>query len=119
MSTGAESWIPSVIPQTMAAAQALQDKLDNACATTAADADAVSAALDAVGAVIDRLNQEDMLSRDSAMQAAAGEMQAPLKTLTQFQAQLGDLSKRLASLAGAVTDVTQVLNGCRTIFGLA
>lgn len=118
MSTGAESWIPTVIPQTMAAAQALQAKLNNANPISDADCQAVSAALDAVGAVITRLNQEDMLSRDSAMLAAASEMQAPLKTLTQFQTQLNDLSTRLAALAGAVNDISQVISGCRMIFGL-
>lgn len=118
MSTGSESWIPTVIPQTMAAAQALQDKLNDANPVSLDDCQAVADALNAVGAVITRLNQEDMLSRDSAMQASAGEMQAPLKTLTQFQTQLGDLSKRLAGLTAAANDLSQVINGCRTIFGV-
>jgi hypothetical protein len=109
--------IPSVIPQTRAAAQAFEDKLQNANPITGADCQAVGDALNAVGAVLTKLNQEDMLSRDGAMQAAAADLKAPLQTLSSLKNQLNEMSTRLATLAGIGNDVDQVITGCTQIFG--
>jgi hypothetical protein len=110
--------IPTDIPQTRAAAQALEDKLANANPTNLADSQAVSTALEVVGAVLTQLNQEDMLSRDGAMQAAAAEVKGPLQTLSGLKGQLTEISTRLATLAGIANDVDQLVNGCTTIFGV-
>ncbi len=116
MSTGFS--IPADISQTRAAAQALEDKLAHANPIGAAESEAVSGALEAVSAVLTQLNREDMLSRDSAMQAAAAELKVPLQTLIGLKDQLSGISARIAALAGVVNDVDQVVNGCKTIFGL-
>jgi hypothetical protein len=116
MSTGFS--IPTDIPQARAAAQALEDKLANANPTNLADSQAVSSALQAVQAVLTQLNQEDMLSRDGAMQAAAADVKAPLQTLSGLKDQLSQISTRIATFAGIVNDVDQVVNGCTTIFRL-
>jgi hypothetical protein len=116
MSTG--SSIPTGIPETRAAAQALEDKLANANPTNLADSQAVSAALDAVGAVLTQLNQEDLLSRDGAIQAAAAEVKGPLQSLTGLKDQLSEIATRIAALDGIANDLDQVVNGCSTIFKL-
>ncbi len=112
------SLIPAEIPQTRAAAQALEDKLNAANPIGAADSRAVSDALEAVSAVLTQLNQEDMLSRDGAMQAAAAEVKGPLQTLSGLKAQLADIATRIGSIAGIANDIDQVVNGCKTIFGI-
>lgn len=109
---------PPGFPQVRAAAQALEDKLANATPTNPADSLAVSTALEAVGAVLTQLNQEDLLSRDGAMQAAAAEMKVPLQKLSGLKDQLAEISTRLATLAGIANDVNRVVNGCTTIFGV-
>ena len=109
--------IPSDIPQTRAAAQVLEDKLANANPTNLADSQAVSTALEVVGAVLTHLNQEDMLWRDGAMQAAAAEVKGPLQTLSGLKDQLTEISTRLATLAGIANDVDQFVNGCRRSLG--
>ena len=116
MSTGFP--IPSDIPQTRAAAQALEDKLANANPTNLADSQAVSTALEAVGAVLTQLNQEDMLSRDGAMQAAAAEVKVPLQTLSGLKDQLIEISTRLATLSSIANKIDRVVNGCSKIFGV-
>ena len=113
-----ESSIPIDIPQTRAAAQALEDKLANANPTNLADSQAVSTALEAVGAVLTQLNQEDMLSRDGAMQAAAADVKVPLQTLSGLKGQLTEISTRLATLSSSANKIDQVVNGCSKIFGV-
>lgn len=116
MSTG--SPIPTDIPQTRVAAQALEDKLANASPTNLADSQAVSTALEAVRTVLTQLNQEDILSRDGAMQAAATDVKVPLQTLNGLKDQLNEISARLATLAGIANDMDQVVKGCAKIFGV-
>jgi hypothetical protein len=116
MATG--SSMPTDIPTTRAAAQALEDKLANANPTKLVDSQAVLTALEAVGAVLTELNQEDMLSRDGAMQAAAAEVKGPLQTLSKLKDQLTEISTRVAALAGIGKDIDQLVNGCTTILGL-
>jgi|GEM_PF-6664681 hypothetical protein len=106
------------IPQTRAAAQALEDKLANASPTNLADSQAVSTALEAVRAVLTELNQEDMLSRDGAIQAAAAEVKGPLQTLSGLKDQLTEISLRLATLTGIVNDLDQLATGCMKLFGM-
>jgi hypothetical protein len=112
------SSIPADIPQNRAAAQALEDKLANANPTNLADSQAVSSALEAVGAVLTQLNQEDMLSRDGAIQAAAAEVKAPLQALSGLKDQLDGISSRIATLAGIANDIDQLVNGCKSVFHL-
>ena len=109
---------PSDFPQIRAAAQALENKLANANPTNLADSQAAAAALEAVRAVLTQLNQEDLLSRDGAMQAATAEMKGPLRTLSGLKDQLAEISTRLATLAGIANDVNRVVNGCTMIFGV-
>ena len=116
MSTGFS--IPTNIPQTRAAAQALEDKLANASPTNLADSQAVSTALEAVRAVLTQLNQEDMLSRDGAIQAAAADVKVPLQALSGLKEQLSEISTRIASLVGVAKDMDQVVNGCSSVFKL-
>jgi len=116
MATG--SLIPSDIPHTRTAAQALMDKLANANPISAADMQAVADATEALNGVLTQLNQEDMLSRVGAMQAAAAEVKGPLQTLSTLKDQLTDISTRIGALAGIANDVDQVVSGCTTIFGL-
>lgn len=116
MSTGFS--IPTDIPQTRIAAQALEDKLANANPTGQADCEAVSAALEAVGAVLTLLNQEDLLSRDGAMQAADANMKAPLQMLGELKNQLTEISARLETLAGIGNHIDQLMTGCTKIFGV-
>jgi hypothetical protein len=116
MSTGFS--IPTNIPQTRAAAQALEDKLAKANPTNLGDSQAVSTALEVVRAILTQLNQEDMLSRDGAIHAVAAEVKGPLQTLSGLKDQLSEISVRLATLAGIANDVDQLVNGCTTIFGV-
>lgn len=116
MSTG--STIPTIIPQTRAAAQTLEDALANANPTNAADSQAISTALEAVQAVLTQLNQEDMLSQDGTMQAVAADVKAPLQTLSELKDQLAGVSTRLAALAGIADHLDQVVAGCTKIFGI-
>jgi hypothetical protein len=111
-----ESSIASDIPQTRAAAQALEDQLANACPTNLADSQAVSAALEAVGAVLTQLNRDDLLSRDGAMREAAAAMKTPLKTLSGLKSQLNEISTRMATLVNITNDVDKVVNGCAKFF---
>ena len=110
--------IPTDIPHTRAAAEALEDKLANANPTNLADSQAVSTALEAVTAVLTQLNQEDMLSRDGALRATAAEVKVPLQTLSGLKDQLTEISARLATLDSIANDVDQLVNGCATIFGV-
>ena len=111
-----ESLIPADIPQTRAAAQALEDRLANANPTNLADSRAVSAALEAVGAVLTQLNQDDLLSRDGAIQAAAVAMKSPLQALRGLQNQLTQISTRVATLVNIANELDKVLNGCAKFF---
>lgn len=106
------------LPQTRAAAQALEDKLANANPTNLADSQAVSNALEVVRTILTQLNQEDMLSRDAAMQAAATDIKSPLERLSNLKDQLTETSTRIATLAGIAGEVDQLVNGCTTIFRL-
>lgn len=110
--------IPADIPRTRAAAQALEDRLARANPTNLADSRTVSTALELVGAVLTQLNQEDMLSRDGSMQAAAAEVKGPLQALCGLKDQLTEISTRLETLAGIANDVNQLVSGCTTIFGV-
>jgi hypothetical protein len=116
MSTGFS--IPDDIPQTRAAAQALEDALAKAIPTNLADSKAVSTALEAVGVVLTELNREDLLSGDGAMQAAAADLKGPLQTLNGLKDQLTDISARESALAGIANHLDQVLTGCTKIFGV-
>lgn len=111
-----ESSIPSDIPQTRAAAQELEDRLATANPTNLADSEAVSAALEAVGAVLTQLNQDDLLSRDGAIQAAAAAMKSPLKALRGLKNQLTEISTRVATLINIANDVDKLVNGCAKFF---
>jgi hypothetical protein len=108
--------IPQDLPQTRAAAQSLLDKLSNANPTNAADSQTISDAIDAVNAILTQLNQEDMLSRDGAMQAAAAEIKAPLKKLTDLKSQLADIATRIETLGTVAQDVDSVLGWCKSVF---
>src|SRR6185312_2339020 len=116
MSTGFP--IPTTIPQTRAAAQAVEDILANANPTNYADSEAVSRALQAVRAVLTQLNQEDMLSRDGAMHAVTADLNAPLQTLSGLKDQLTEISARVSMLAGIANHLDQVMTGCTKIFGV-
>jgi len=108
----------TVISHTLDTAQELENKLASANPTNLADSEAVSTALEAVGAVLTQLNREDLMSRDGAMDVAAANVRGPLVTLSGLKDQLTEISTRLATLADIANDVDQVVNGCQTIFGL-
>jgi len=111
-----DSSIPTDIPQTRAAAQALEDKLAQANPTNLADSQAVCTALEAVGALLTQLNRQDLLSRDGAMQEAAAAMKDPLQTLSDLKDQLTGISARVAALVNIANDVDKVVNGCAKHF---
>ena len=111
-----DALIPIDIPQTRAAAQALEDKLASANPTNLADSEAVSTALEAVGAVLTQLNRDDLLSRDGAMQEAATALKEPLQTLSGLKEQFTGVSTRVATLVNITNDVDKVVNGCGKFF---
>ena len=112
------SSIPADVPQNRAAAQALEDRLANANPTNLADSQTVSTALQAVRDVLTQLNQDDLLSRDGAMQAAAAKLKDPLQTLSGLKDELTGISSRLATFVGIANDVDKVLSGCSKFFRL-
>ncbi|MGA9984872.1 MAG: hypothetical protein WBP95_15455, partial [Acidobacteriaceae bacterium] len=84
--------IPTTIPTTKAAAQALFDKLYAAVPITLGDSERVSDAIVEVNAILTQLNQEDFASRNGAMQAVAADLKDPVK-------KLGELKNQLAQVA--------------------
>lgn len=118
MSTGAEPVIPAVLPQTRSDAQALMDKLSNANPISQSDTDTIDDAIDSLNVILTQLNQEEMLSKDGAMQAAAAQVKDPLKKLSDLKNQLNEIASRVKTLAGIADDVNKVVGGCTTVFGL-
>ena len=107
--------IPTTIPETKAAAQALLDQLWAANPTNLADSETVSDTIAALNAVLTQLNQEDWASRTGSMQAAAADLKDPLTQLNTLQAQLEGVAKRVGTLENIAKDVASLVSGCQGI----
>lgn len=62
------------------------------------------------------LQHRRSLSRDTAMQAAAGEVKGPLQILSGPKDQLAGISTHLTTLRGIANDIEQVPAGCTAGF---
>jgi archaellum component FlaC len=98
------------------ALQSLEDNLDGLTPTNEAQSQAISCALDAVTNLLTLFNQEDMLSRDGAINEVVNEMRGPLEALTELKNQLNQISGTIANVTILVNAVDQVVNGCNTLF---
>jgi hypothetical protein len=110
--------IPTTIPTTKAAAQALLDKLYVANPITLGDSEAVSDAIVEVNAILTQLNQEDIASRTGAMQAVAADLKGPVKNLGNLKDQLVQVASRVKTLGDIATDIDSVIGGCKSVFGI-
>jgi hypothetical protein len=110
--------IPTTIPTTKAAAQALLKKLSAANPITLADSQAISDAVVAVNAILTQLNQEDLMSRTGAMQAAAADLKGPVKNLGDLETQLKQVASRVKTLGDIAKDIDSVIGGCKSVFGI-
>lgn len=110
--------VPTTIPTTKAAAQALLDKLAAANPITLADDEAISDGIVAVNAVLTHLNREDFASRTGAMQAAATDLKVPVKNLGELKDQLAEVATRVKTLGDIAKDIDSVLGGCKSVFGI-
>lgn len=110
--------IPTTIPTTKAAAQALLDKLYAANPITLGDSEAVSDAVVEVNAILTQLNQEDIASRTGAMQAVAADLKGPVKKLGDLKDQLAEVASRVKTLGDIAKDIDSVIGGCKSVFGI-
>jgi ABC-type transporter Mla subunit MlaD len=110
--------IPTTIPTTKTAAQALLDKLYAANPITLGDSEAVSDAIVEVNAILTQLNQEDIASRTGAMQAVAADLKDPVKKLGELKDQLAQVASRVKTLGDIAKDIDSVIGGCKSVFGI-
>ena len=110
--------IPTTIPTTKAAAQALFDKLYAAVPITLGDSETVSDAIVEVNAILTQLNQEDIASRTGAMQAVASDLKDPVKKLGELKDQLAQVASRVKMLGDIAKDIDSVVGGCKSVFGI-
>jgi protein-arginine kinase len=110
--------IPTTIPTTKAAAQALLDKLYAANPITLGDSEAISDAVAEVNVILTQLNQEDLASRTGAMQAVAADLKDPVKKLGELKDQLTQVASRVKTLGDIAKDIDSVIGGCKSVFGI-
>jgi len=110
--------IPTTIPTTKAAAQALLDKLYAANPITLGDSEAISDAVAEVNVILTQLNQEDIASRTGAMQAVAADLKDPVKKLGELKGS-ADAGGEPGEDAGDIAkDIDSVIGGCKSVFGI-
>lgn len=104
------------IPQTRAAAQALENQLAAANPIGADASAAVSDSLEAVGKVITALNQEEAAQLSGQMLAVTPDVTDAVKKLTALKKQLAQIGSNIGIVGDVAGALDTVLSGCGSIF---
>jgi hypothetical protein len=106
------------IPQTRAAAQALENQLANANPIGTDASEAVADSLAAVRAVLTALNQEEAAQISGQMLAVTPDVTDAVKKLTTLKKQLAEIGTDIGIVGDVAGYLDTVLTGCSGVFGI-